>query len=44
MSSTYGCIYKDEWGNDFNRKQPWEKFFLDLGEINRIKLMFLHDQ
>jgi hypothetical protein len=39
-----GCIYKDEWGNDFDNKKPWESFFLDEGEFNKIKIAFLHDQ
>jgi hypothetical protein len=41
---TLGCIYKDEWGNDFNNKEKWESFFLDEGELIKIKLAFLHDQ
>lgn len=44
LSETLGCIYKDEWGNDFNNKESWESFFLDEGELNKIKLGFLHDQ
>ncbi len=44
LSETLGCIYKDEWGNDFNNKENWESFFLDEGELSKIKLGFLHDQ